>query len=744
MNEGYEKYSPSNDMVENTSFSHNLSQSNTYLSTLINSQRQTKNKLLAVGFLILLSVVIFISYGAKLQADIRSNLNAINQISSVKSIIEKSDYIKSDAGKILLDTNTSQGETGHYDIKDINSLNIKDSKQLELLNKALELSNKNTTLVKNINEKHLRIHLENQLIQSLNDRLISFSDTNSISSKKIKTLNIYLSNINQYWANETIDALAKVEKSINLVNKQLVNEDVLKQLQLRLATQRTNLNDLNETLPSHQVEIHKNIDQALNLSKNIQKQLFESNTELASETKMSAFALTAFIILLLLFSFSEFKKSKNEMRHAYRSFNREATVMQHNYLESMQESQARTNFLSIVTYEARIALDAILGLTKIAKRSSKSDEQKNKLIQVISSGTKLNSLLNNISTFLELDDKLISLEEELVPMKEILEDISNEFTQESEKNHVLFESYIDPNIAKFYLADKDKLVQILKHLLNNSCNYTEKGHIVFKVEVDQAQLLSREEQRINFTIEDTGIPLNKEDQLNFFNAFTQANSTSSRGNHGESIKLSIAKRLIQLMGGDITIDNSQGSGIKINFYVLLAIADHTAIDNAVKQAESKNQRSNKIISFQRLDILIVEDNEANASLLAWILEDMKHKVHIAENGIECLNLLESNSFDLIFMDQHMPEMNGIIATEKIRKRSDYKANTAIIGCTADGNQETIDKLLQAGQNDVILKPISEDTIFTVTQNFIKGQYTHEVIPDDENDSNNTESKVDEA
>lgn len=720
-----ERQSLSHETLNNTSFSNNLSQSNAYFSELINSHQQTKTKLLAVGILILLSVISFIAYSHKAQSDISSNIKAIAYISSVNTAINSS-------GNAGFNTDNSQidgtpRKTNSFDIEKITASKTINARQQELINKSLDLAHSNQQLSKNINDKYLRIQLENQFIETLNDQLFSTNKQDAINTKQIRQLSRYSSSINRYWTHKSITTLDEVALNISRISQSLVDPDIKKQLSVRLEIQRTNLKDLQETLPSHQADIHKNIEQALSLSKNVKKQVFSENAHLSSNIQTMSYALTVFILCLLYFSVFQFKKNKKEIQQAYDGFSREATVMQHNYAESMQESQAKTNFLSIVSYEARIALDSILGLTKIAKRSSKSDEQINKLDQVISSGTKLNLLLNNISTFIELDDNLIALEEELVPLKNLLSDVNKKFSHVSQKNHVLFESYIDSNIADFYLADKPQLIRIFSYLLNNSCSYTEQGHIIFKAEVDQTQALSTQGQRLNFTIEDTGSPLNKEDQQNFFNAFTKTHNSSSRKSHGEAIKLSIAKHLIQLMGGDISVDNCQGSGVKINFYIQLTVADQIEIDHALKQAESKKLcSSKKVISFQSLNILIVEDNEANACLLTWILEDMKHKVSVAENGIECLNLLENNNFDLIFMDQHMPEMNGIIATEKIRSRSDEKANIPIIGCTADGGVETTEQLLSAGQNEVILKPINEDTIFTVTQNFIKGKYANEI------------------
>jgi CheY-like chemotaxis protein len=208
---------------------------------------------------------------------------------------------------------------------------------------------------------------------------------------------------------------------------------------------------------------------------------------------------------------------------------------------------------------------------------------------------------------------------------------------------------------------------------------------------------------------------------------------ASRKSGGEGVRLSIIKSLVRLMKGEIEASHSGSTGMKYNLHVYLEKSNSGEEPISVNALQEKPALDH-IIEIPSLNILIVEDSSVNAFLLKWILEGFKHNVTVAKNGIECLNLVDSADFDLIFMDQYMPEMNGAQATEKIRALTSDKAQTPIIGCTADAFQETRQSLIEAGQNDIIIKPISNTVVADVIQKYLQGGY--KIPPLKENDEAN--------
>lgn len=390
---------------------------------------------------------------------------------------------------------------------------------------------------------------------------------------------------------------------------------------------------------------------------------------------------------------------------------------------SEANERAKTSFLSVLSYEARTALDSILGLTRLAQHSATNPDQEAKLGEVIASSTNLNNLLDDVLNFIDLELGSVKLEDEAFSPKDALASLIAKYARQAKAKNILFESDIDPSLNDVYLGDQKRFYQALDCLLSNAVGYTEKGHVIFTLSVDSGQSLSPEMQRLNVRIEDTGQVLSKDEAGSLFDPFSTATFKSSRKSGGAGVRLSTAARLIQMMDGEVEVESSKGHGVVFNLFLHLSYADPSVKPVSAKRLE--DTISEQQVDLQHLKVLVVEDNLTNSSLLKWILEDLEHEVMVAENGVECLNLLESNEFDLILMDQHMPEMDGEEATKRIRARTDHKANIPIIGCTADAFQETRDLLLSAGQNDVIVKPISTDVVFEVTQKFLHGELTKE-------------------
>ncbi len=458
----------------------------------------------------------------------------------------------------------------------------------------------------------------------------------------------------------------------------------------------------------------------------VQQQASAKLEQIATGEKQATFAFYILVAVLAVIVLIRASVISRKIRS-------QAAQIEHNQnymLERMKASEAgeraKTSFLSVLSYEARTALDSILGLTRLAQHTATNPDQEAKLTEVIASSTNLNGLLDDVLNFIDLELGSVTLEQEPFSPKDALALISAKYARQAKAKNILFESDIDPSLNAVYLGDQKRFYQAIDCLISNAVQYTEKGHVIFTLSVDSGQSLSGDVQRLNVKIEDTGRVLDKQEAQSLFDPFSSATFKSSRKSGGAGVRLSTAARLVNMMDGEVEVESSKGHGVTFNFYLHLGLADPSAKPVSSKSLE--DTISEQQVDLQHLKVLVVEDNLTNSSLLKWILEDLEHEVMVAENGVECLNVLESNEFDLIFMDQHMPEMDGEEATKRIRARSDHKANIPIIGCTADAFQETRDLLLKAGQNDVIAKPISNDIVFEVTQQFLSGKYTKKPLP----------------
>ena len=386
--------------------------------------------------------------------------------------------------------------------------------------------------------------------------------------------------------------------------------------------------------------------------------------------------------------------------------------------------QAKSNFLMIISYEARTALDVIMGLTKFVSEQKISEIQKSKLTQVSSTSKKLNSLLNDVLELIDLDMHTVELDSEVFSPKNVLALLNKKYEEEAKGSHVLFEALIDKSLDGTYIGDQARFYQLIDYLLSNSFTSTEQGHVSFTVNLDTGRGLSDQFQRIKPSTTEVNT---------LFESFSMTKFQASRKSGGEGVRLSIIKSLVRLMKGEIEASHSGSTGMKYNLHVYLEKSNSGEEPISVNALQEKPALDH-IIEIPSLNILIVEDSSVNAFLLKWILEGFKHNVTVAKNGIECLNLVDSADFDLIFMDQYMPEMNGAQATEKIRALTSDKAQTPIIGCTADAFQETRQSLIEAGQNDIIIKPISNTVVADVIQKYLQGGY--KIPPLKENDEAN--------
>lgn len=437
----------------------------------------------------------------------------------------------------------------------------------------------------------------------------------------------------------------------------------------------------------------------------------------ASQAAYGFYALMLFVAALTLF---RVMATSRKMRIQARQLERNQAYMLERVTTSEANEKAKTSFLSVLSYEARTALDSILGLTRLAQHSATNPDQQAKLDEVIASSTSLNTLLDDVLNFIDIELGSIRLDDDAFSPKDVLAMLVSKYSEQASNKHILFEVDIDPSLSDVYLGDQKRFYQALDYLICNAVSHTEKGHVIFTLSVDSGQTLSQSVQRLNIRIEDTGMALSKDEAAELFDPFSTATFKSSRKSGGAGVRLSTVSRLVTMMDGEVEVESSKGHGVTFNLYLHLECADPGT--QPISTSSLEDTAANHQVDLQHLKVLVVEDNLTNSSLLKWILEDLEHEVDVAENGVECLNRIESKDYDLILMDQHMPEMDGEEATKRIRAREDHKAATPIVGCTADAFQETRDLLISAGQQDVILKPISTDSVFEITQNLLAGQY----------------------
>lgn len=366
-------------------------------------------------------------------------------------------------------------------------------------------------------------------------------------------------------------------------------------------------------------------------------------------------------------------------------------------------SRAKTDFLSNMSHEIRTPLHAILGFSQLLEKNQ--DPNQSKLYIELLNRASIN-LLGIVDDILEIDkieSGKIRLEEtSFIPYKAVKNIVETFAYQFSEKNLSL--QFIEQNISQTYVkGDVTKLNQILNNLLKNALKFTEKGGV--KVFYDEKLL--GEHIKTYITIEDTGIGISKEKIKHIFKRFTQLDDGLNKKHQGSGLGLAISKEFASLLGGSINVESSENKGSKFTISSIFKVEN-------VDQLISDNYPSE--IDFTNLRALIVDDNKVNVMVLKKLLLDIGIESDIAENGFEAIEKSESIHYDMIFMDIHMPKMNGFEATTQIRK---HLKNIKIFGLSANVTTEAVNKALRSGMDDYITKPFTKKRLYKILNFYFK-------------------------
>jgi len=356
--------------------------------------------------------------------------------------------------------------------------------------------------------------------------------------------------------------------------------------------------------------------------------------------------------------------------------------------DAQSASKAKSDFLSTMSHELRTPLNAILGYARLFGEISALKEEEKKYINIIEkSGQHLLYLINDILDFSKIEAEKVELEKHPFNLKDLLTFIEGMIKIKSDHKGVMFFLEHSENLPVFVLGDEKKLSQVLINLLSNAVKFTQKGSVTFKIE--------KRDKKILFSVEDTGIGIPVENFNDIFSPFKQLGD-SLKKTEGTGLGLTISSNLVRLMGEELKVESIYGKGSRFWFEIELPEI-------------SPPMKNEKLFSSEMnpLKIIIAEDNLTNRELAVNMLNNLGYGADTATNGRELLKAMEKTSYDLIFMDIQMPEMDGLEATKIIREKD---KNIPVIAMTAYSLKEDLDRFISSGMDDYIIKPISMDHI----------------------------------
>ena len=395
------------------------------------------------------------------------------------------------------------------------------------------------------------------------------------------------------------------------------------------------------------------------------------------------------LIVLLLFLVKNYR-SKQKLSIILKERNVHLEIAKD---EAEEASQLKMAFLSNVTHELRTPLYGVVGLTSLMLENNSLSKEDNKLLNSLKySGDYLLNLVNDILQLGKMESEKVELKNVSVNLKELISSIIGSFEYRLQESNNQIHVLIDDSIPEFIECDSVRLSQILINLIGNSIKFTENGKIWLRVITKN---INNNKVNLRFEVEDNGagIPENKHKII--FEKFSQLNNNSNVNYQGSGLGLSIVNNLVELFNSEIELESELGKGSTFSFNATFNI-DKYGLDN------TKIKKSGKIVPLNKnYKILVAEDNKINQIVTRNILEKSNFECEIVQNGLECVNAVKENTYDLILMDINMPIMNGNEATIEIRKTH---PQIPIIALTAADLEEVKNDFDSIGYNGIITKP----------------------------------------
>lgn len=433
-------------------------------------------------------------------------------------------------------------------------------------------------------------------------------------------------------------------------------------------------------------------------------------------------ALLVVVVLIVQFWRYRLKKVSNaKLGHRNQLINEQNiklrklnSVLESAIAEAKAGSVAKTSFLAVTSHEIRTPMNGIMGMATLLLDTTLNEEQASYVEMIQTSSENLLGILNDILDFSKIEAGKMSLESTIINVDSLLDSVIALFVKSAKDKNVELKKSVQVHRNCTFQGDLLRLRQILINLVSNAIKFTKNGTIEIVVEAEDLQIQTAESssyKKLKFSVGDEGVGIEKHNLNKVFDSFEQEDTSTSLKYGGIGLGLSICKKLVELMGGEIGVESEKGKGTTFFFTINVSLADNQMTEIAKPVvAPSQTKSTQKLAERCPLKILIAEDNDFNRLFMERLFDSYGYTdVLFAVNGLQVLKVLEQEQVDMILMDIQMPEMDGKEATREIHKL--YGVNSPIIiAVTADAAMAGAMEYQNLGMQGYLSKPFKKEAL----------------------------------
>ena len=391
---------------------------------------------------------------------------------------------------------------------------------------------------------------------------------------------------------------------------------------------------------------------------------------------------------------------------------------------------AKTNFLANMSHEIRTPITAVLGMNELILRESKEKEIKQYARNVDGAAKSLLSIINDILDISKIEAGKLKVIIAEYNVASVLRDVVNMITFKASVKELDFIVQVDESIPSGLLGDDIRLRQILVNLLNNAVKYTPKGSVT--LQVTRLGSANEKEARIRFSVKDTGIGIKEEDMAKLGATFERIEEKRNRNIEGTGLGMSITKQLLGLLNSRLEVHSVYGEGSEFAFELCQEIVDTTPIGPMEEVSVETDSGYRQSFVAPKARILMVDDNDLNRRVFVGLLKATKMQIDEAASGKECLEKVQKEKYDIIFLDHMMPEMDGIETLHVMKKLGEYPSkNAPVVVLTANAIVGAKEKYLEEGFDAFLAKPIDYKKLEALTARLLDDSLLQLVLTEED-------------